>query len=110
MSLASKAKDVPIRVWLDYWYAQPEIEVLRKRENALKRELELNPLVEHNAITREMHEAELAMVNHLCPGTLASDPQEKLRAWKWVLAQPWGEDLRPAKYKKVHFGSANTQN
>ena len=96
--------------WLRLRYAEdlPAISILRARGQELREKALTEPLREHNALTREMHETEVLAVNFLCPETASTDPQAKLRVWKWVLKQDWGKDFSPIPiHKRVYLGSNN---
>jgi len=102
---------VPVHLRLFYLSSLPEIAKLRTQGHELREKETLNPLVEHNALTREMHEAEYRILQHLCPDLKSRDLKTKLKAIKWVLKQPWGEDFKPApikkKFKGVDLGSGH---
>jgi hypothetical protein len=102
---------LPAHLRLFYQASLPDITKLRRQGYELREHETLNPLVEHNAITREMHEAEYMILQHLCPDLKAKDPQVKLNAMRWVLKQPWGEDFKPSPIKKkvrgIDLGSCN---
>jgi hypothetical protein len=102
---------LPAHLRLFYQASLPEITKLRQQGRELREHETLNPLVEHNAVTREMHEAEYMILQHLCPDLKAKDPQVKLNAMKWVLKQPWGEDFKPSpihkKVRGIDLGSCN---
>lgn len=102
---------LPVHLQMFYQASLPEINLLRKRGQELREHETLNPLVEHNAVTREMHEAEYMVLQHLCPGLKTNDPKVKLKAMQWVLKQPWGEDFKPSpikmKFRGIDLGSVH---
>ncbi len=103
MSLDSRLKDFPSVLRNRYLLALPEIRKFQANGHELREKAKLNPLVEHNALTREMHEVEYDAVKFLCKDVAASDPKVKLDAWKWVLKQDWGKDLRASPYEQRYW-------
>lgn len=103
MSLETQLTKLPQDVQWRYFAFLPEINQLRKLGHELREHAKLHPLREHNALTREMHQVEVEIVNLLMPETASKDAHQKLKAWKKVLKTDWGKDLRASPYDKVYF-------
>ena len=90
---------------------QPEIQAIRKQWEAIRREMKVNPLLEHNMLCRDLHPVEREILGFLCPDLNSRDGHVKKKAIKWILKQPWGEDFKPApiekKFRGIDVGTSN---
>lgn len=112
MSLDTQLHKLPPHLRVKYISALPEIRQFQRIGHELRQKFKLEPLVEHNALTREMHEVEVECLKFLVPDLKARDPNVKLKAIKWLCRQDWGKDFRASPYDKRYFpghGLTNTQ-
>ncbi len=102
---------VPPRLRLNYLAYQPEVQAIRKRWANIRREMKANPHREHNMVAREYHITERDILAYLCPDLDSKDRHVQLKAMKWILKQPWGEDFKPGpiqkSFKGIELGSSN---
>lgn len=102
---------VPPKLRVNYLAYQPEVQAIRARWADIRREMKSNPHREHNMVAREYHQVERDILAHLVPDLDSDDPKTRLKAMKWILKQPWGEDFKPAPvekaFKGIDLGSSN---
>ena len=103
---------VPDRMRMAYYIYQPEVQAIRDHWAKIRKEMEVNPLLEHGMLCRDLHPVERDLLGVLCPDLNSRDGHVKKKAINWILAQPWGEDFKPAPIRKkvngIDSGSANT--
>ena len=95
---------LPERMRVAYVAYQPEIQAIRTHWDKIRKEMKAKALVEHNMLCRDLHPVEREILGFLCPDLNSRDGHTKKRAIKWILAQPWGEDFRPAPIEKKFRG------
>ena len=106
--LESKLRELPGYLQQAYIANLHEIRALQKRGEDLRRELKLDPLREHNAITREMHQVEHECLKHLIPDLKSTDAKVRLNAYKWLCRQEWGKDFRASPYEQRYWVGHDT--
>ena len=91
------------RLLLDAKVKREEIDILRAERHRERTTDTKRPDTNGTRMTGAMHPLELEACRILCPELRVGRGSVKTKAWEWVMAQPWAQDLNTAPMAQRYF-------